>query len=588
MGNTEPFPWPRGLTGYRAMRKGLLAAVAILLVNQSLALAQGWGPYPYAPYPYSPYQYPAGHAWQPMGRPPMPPTMMRVWAPPGPMIRPPVGPYYPPPQPGVAPPGMAGWPSAQGTGPTLTPPQPAAPPPGGASSAPMQAQAQALPPALPLPSVPEVPPAPLPAPTPVPSTAERPVPPALLNPAPANTMPLPPSTDSCDAGCGDSCSSCPAPCPTCPSPAPCKEKKDLKFPFFKHKLEKPIGFWGSGEYLLWWFKNGHVPPLVTAGGSGVVGDPGTTVLLDNLDFDNDFRQGGRFTIGYQLPFLPFVGLEGDYFFIAQRESQEVALSPGRPVLGRPFLNALTGLPSTALVAEPGLAAGDIAVSSRTGLWGADASLACGLLANDLFHCALLGGFRFINLDDELTITANSTFADIVPVFGGGTRSVVDNFRTVNQFYGGQIGAEVGVQIWRVSLDVRSRVALGDMRQRAYIDGTTRLTSAVGTTTVEPGGLLALPSNAGRYDRHRLAYIPEVGVNLGFQATSHVKLFAGYTFLWISDVVRAGDQIDPTVNVTQVPTAAGPGTLIGPARPAFDFNSTDFWAQAINFGMELRF
>jgi hypothetical protein len=73
-----------------------------------------------------------------------------------------------------------------------------------------------------------------------------------------------------------------------------------------------------------------------------------------------------------------------------------------------------------------------------------------------------------------------------------------------------------------------------------------------------------------------------------QLTSHWKLYAGYSFLWVSTVARAGDQIDPVVNVTQVRIKTPPGPLVGPARPAFNFNGTDFWAQGLTFGLELKY
>jgi hypothetical protein len=43
-----------------------------------------------------------------------------------------------------------------------------------------------------------------------------------------------------------------------------------------------------------------------------------------------------------------------------------------------------------------------------------------------------------------------------------------------------------------------------------------------------------------------------------------------------------------VNVTQFPIQSGNGPLMGAARPAFNFNETDFWAQGLNFGLELRY
>jgi hypothetical protein len=45
-----------------------------------------------------------------------------------------------------------------------------------------------------------------------------------------------------------------------------------------------------------------------------------------------------------------------------------------------------------------------------------------------------------------------------------------------------------------------------------------------------------------------------------------------------------------INPTQVPACTGvpSTTVIGAPRPAPLFNTTDFWAQGVNFGLELRF
>ena len=67
-------------------------------------------------------------------------------------------------------------------------------------------------------------------------------------------------------------------------------------------------------------------------------------------------------------------------------------------------------------------------------------------------------------------------------------------------------------------------------------------------------------------------------------TDGIRAYVGYTFLYLSNVSRAGSQIDPVVNSSQIP----PGTLMGAARPAFIRQDTDFWAKGINFGLEIRF
>ena len=54
-------------------------------------------------------------------------------------------------------------------------------------------------------------------------------------------------------------------------------------------------------------------------------------------------------------------------------------------------------------------------------------------------------------------------------------------------------------------------------------------------------------------------VPEVGINLGFQLTNNLKIYGGYSFLYWTNIVRPGDQIDTTVNPNLVPTSSTFGT-----------------------------
>jgi hypothetical protein len=348
------------------------------------------------------------------------------------------------------------------------------------------------------------------------------------------------------------------------------------------------GFWVSAEYLLWWLKNGRVPPLVTAGGNGVQGSSGTQVLVDNLNFDDGVRQGGRFALGYWFENDACIGIEADFLFLAGQQSDARFSSDRNPVLAQPFLNAVTGTPDATLVASPGIATGTVTIGARTSLWGAEANLAAGLIRSDWFHVTALGGFRFLRLTDEVTSAEQFQVFPNVPGFGGSKVALRDDFRTLNSFYGGQLGLETGGQLGRLAINLRGTLALGQMHQVADVNGATNALSLNGTTTLFQGGLYALASNSGHHQRDELAFIPEVDLNVGLQVTRHLTLCAGYSFLWVNTVARAGEQIDPVVNVSQFPIRSGNGPLVGPARPAFHFNGTNFWAQGINLGLELSY
>ena len=349
-----------------------------------------------------------------------------------------------------------------------------------------------------------------------------------------------------------------------------------------------FGLWGSAEHLLWWIKNDRVPPLVTAGDNGVSGAPGTRVLLDDLNFADDFRQGGRFTLGYHFESAPVIGVEASYFFLPDGQTEASFSSNGNPVLARPYIDVKTGMPAATLISSPGIAVGSVAVGVSTWLSGAETNMSARLVSSDQFRLIALGGFRFLSLDDDLTIDEQFKVANSVPSFGGNRVTLQDEFCADNRFYGGQLGLKASLQRSVVTIDFLGKIALGEMQQVVNINGATNVLRPNGSMTVFKGGLLALRSNIGSHERNELAFVPEVGVNIGLQLTRRLKACVGYSFLWVSKVARAGEQIDPVVNVTQFPILSGNGPLVGPARPGTKFAETDFWAHGLNFGLELTY
>jgi hypothetical protein len=351
---------------------------------------------------------------------------------------------------------------------------------------------------------------------------------------------------------------------------------------------EPPDLHASGEYLIWWIKGGGVPPLATAGGDGKLGSLGTRVLLDDLDFADDARHGGRFSLGYCFASAPLHAAEASFLFLPGGRPRSVFSSRGDPVLAQPFTDADTGRPDANLVAFPATAAGAVTVGARTELWGAEANLAGDLTRAEECHLTALGGFRFLSLLDEVVSGEQFQVAPGVPGFGGSRVTLRDEFRTTNRFYGGQVGLRAGARFGLFSIDLQGKVGLGQMQQVGHVSGATRSVAPNGTTTTFQGGLYALRSNAGRHERDELAVLPEVGLNVGARLTPRLNLFAGYTLLWVSTVARAGEQIDPVVNVSQFPIRSGNGPLVGTPRPAFAFNGADFWAQGLNLGLELRY
>ncbi|CAN5173207.1 BBP7 family outer membrane beta-barrel protein [soil metagenome] len=373
-------------------------------------------------------------------------------------------------------------------------------------------------------------------------------------------------------------------------------------------LNSTSRYWVSAEYLYFWTKDGNAPPLVTTGtpaSGGVLGVPGTrTINGDNLNYGPN--SGGRFNAGGWLNCGATKGFEVGYFFLNNNSQQfQVGASgaPGTAVISRPFFNVITGRQDVELVAFPGVVGGTVRTTSGSSLQGADANLLCNLcrfvpcptsccptdccptdcLVNDRYSYRVdfLVGPRWMQLNEDLEINERLTDAN------GNAFTVNDRFQTRNNFYGGQVGVRGEWQRGRCFVNVLGKVALGVTHQEVLINGSTVVTPVGGQPGLQPGGLLAQPTNNGNYSRDQFSVIPEIGFNVGCQVTDRLRVYAGYTFLYWSNVVRPGDQIDPVVNPTQLTTVAGPGRLVGPARPAFQFKETDFWVQGISVGMQLN-
>jgi hypothetical protein len=350
----------------------------------------------------------------------------------------------------------------------------------------------------------------------------------------------------------------------------------------------PGDFCLRANYLLWGIKGFQLPALATATSSNPA-RAGSELVLGGCDLDNDVFHGGRFTAATVLNDAHTLFFEGGYFFLAKQSNQATLTSPGgpdSPVLARPFLDVLTGGEAAFLVASPSLGAGGIKASADSSLQGAEANAVCQLYCCPQYRVEALVGFRWEDLSEGLEIRSAGEIAPGVAVFGGHEVGVIDQFITHNSFFGGQIGARAEYYWHHFVVNLRTDLALGGNAETIKVSGATlKLNGKKRTVT---GGLLALPTNSGRFHDSEFAVIPEVGIQIGYQFNPQVRAFVGYDFQYWSDVARPGDQIDLGVNPLRVPAFRTGGPLTGPARPAFSAQQTDFWAQGLEVGLEVRY
>jgi hypothetical protein len=356
-------------------------------------------------------------------------------------------------------------------------------------------------------------------------------------------------------------------------------------------------WWLSAEYLLWWTKSPSLPPLVTTSlpvfspfdpSEGVLGVGSTRVVVDDGTFGNDLHNGGRFGVGYWFGTEQRWGVEGSGFFLGRNAATFTADGSTLPIIARPFTIANNNQPFSEVIATPdplNPLIGSVAVDYDTALWGGEVNLRRFLDKTGCARLDLVSGFRFVQLNEQLRISEFSVRpADMATGFA------MDEFRTENDFYGWQFGLVGEIRRGRWFATATGKVALGTMFQSSQISGQQSVILG-GVPTSAVGGLLALPgANIGTQTQNKFACVPEVGVNIGYHLGPRCRIFVGYNFLYLSNVLRPGDQIDPVLDVTRIPNFSRPEfaafTPLAQPRPAPRLKDSDFFAQGLTFGLQL--
>ena len=342
------------------------------------------------------------------------------------------------------------------------------------------------------------------------------------------------------------------------------------------------------EALVWWLQDSPVPlPVVT---DGTVGRPNTQVLMGDHALSTGANAGLRVSGSYAL--TNHSALEANFFYFSSRSTGASIASSGQ--LGStnlivPFIDAVTGRESGTELSLAPVYSGSASEQVTNKLLGAELNATWALPPTEAWKTDLIGGFRYLRLQETYTLTTQSPD---LPPFGNETWDTTDRFATTNNFYGVQAGVRARYDQGPFFADGSVKVALGAMAQGVNISGSLVTNSFTdgGAPRTFPGGYFALPTNIGDYSQTAFAVVPEVALNLGYRITPSTAIVFGYSFVYASNVVRPGNQINRTVNTTQsVAYTQDPAArLQGVPQPAFKFNDSGFWAQGINVGLVLRF
>lgn len=365
------------------------------------------------------------------------------------------------------------------------------------------------------------------------------------------------------------------------------------------------------DYMSLWTKGNPLPPLVTTSPlgtpqsqAGVLPESATTqILFGNGNYDDEQRNGGRINIGYWLVDGEFLGIEGQYFALNNATTTFNGNSifsgdPNSNILARPFVNYDPGLieptNDAAIVAFPD---GYSIVPGSTGTLDGAINIrttsnvqSAGTLLRKLVwidftmqrRLDLLLGYRFLRIDDSVTINDSSTYLPTTGIIPELTLTSQDQFSAKNIFNGGEIGLKYQSQHGRLGVELIAKSAFGNNRQKTYINGYNSIISG-GIPTDNAGGLLAQSTNIGSYTRDVFAILPEANANLRWDITCNLRATVGYTFLYINRVQRSGDAINLDLNPTQI----NGGTLNGDPEPTFSSTDSTWYAHGITGGLEYR-
>ena len=356
-------------------------------------------------------------------------------------------------------------------------------------------------------------------------------------------------------------------------------------------------FWVRAEYLRMSIDGIQVPALVTTGNAaagrdnaGVLGVAGTNVLFGGEIADED-RSGGRIEIGRYLPGDLGLAVSASYLFTEDATSTFRADSATFPVLARPFVNVS---PTAAgqdaeLYGFPADLTGNLQATASSRLDAADVLVRALLVSQPDRRFETFLGYTSVRLDDDLSIGG---FRQVVGAGSGMTLGTTmehtDRFRTTNDFHGLAIGGRSQQAIGPWLLTTSVKLGLGTTDASVERSGQTRTVTpdGAGGTTVatSSNGLLVQASNSGSESADSFSVAPEVRLMLSRRLPIDWDVTIGYHLLYLSRVMRAGDQIDSLVN----PTQAGPGGLNGLARPLATGTWDDMIAQAVAIGFYREF
>jgi len=356
----------------------------------------------------------------------------------------------------------------------------------------------------------------------------------------------------------------------------------------------PDCFYFDLEWMLMYFRAMPIAaPMISAGPIGSAARPGVDdgarVLFGQQNVDFGPMNTLKLTMGL-WDSDRICGIEASAFLTEQRAEVNQFFGPidGRTVLARPVTNVLNGVPESILISSPPGFGGSAGTYTASRAGGAELNFLRNWCYYDRIKFNTLFGVRWMALNEQLRVDSNSVLTDVDPA-DPPIRDISDSFTTRNNFYGLNFGFRSEFRKGRWFTDMTAKVALGFTHEKLNQSGFTRFVDQ-GIETVIPYGAYVLEPNSGRFSEKDLSALPEFNIKFGYQWSQRISTYIGYDIMYLSNVVRPGDQVNPNINPTLLPISNvyNPQFPFGPPEPALLFKTTDFTMQGLTLGLSIRY
>lgn len=354
--------------------------------------------------------------------------------------------------------------------------------------------------------------------------------------------------------------------------------------------------WGNLEYVMYWIRPAQIKgPLVMTtvvpenlANSTTVGsviDPNAAIVLGYQDVNFGTFIGMRTTGGFWFDRCQNYGYQGSFFLLEQRSQTFVGAGGTGPAAQPAFTVPFNSVGPGPLVGETAAVVagpfadltvlGTVGMNIRSQLFGGDADLLANWWKGEFWRIDGVLGYKYLNLDETLTFRT--------VVLNQSEGRTTDVFQNINAFNGGEIGTKVTYSLSNLGFEGIAKFAIGGTHQIDEFSGASIQPLNFGGKAV-PGGFFVLDSNMGRETHNRFSTVTDLGCNIWYEWNASVRTYVGCNYLYWTNILRPGNQIDRNINPNLSPTFGGDATGVGLRLPRRINVETDFWALGLSLGM----